>query len=76
MNDYACYYFLCGLAYAIIAEYNYRQSDEFDPSAAWSVGEIFGTTLEAIYNSLFWPKLIVDGMIEAYFSAFDDEDES
>lgn len=75
MNDFWAYYSLCGFAYAIIAEYNYRISDQFDAEDAWSTGYLFGMLMEGIYNSVFWPKLIVDGMIEAYFSTFNEDDE-
>lgn len=76
MNDYIYYYALAGLAYAIVMEYEYRTSSEFDNTDYWWFGELVALILTRVYNILFWPKLIVDDMIDSYFEhrAPDDED--
>jgi len=75
MNDYICYYAMAGLAYAILMEYQYRTSGEVDYSDCWWFGELAGALIEAAYNTAFWPKLIIDDMIEVYLNGQDPNDE-
>lgn len=79
--DHFIYYLLIGIAYAVVVEMNYRREDallEKDPSLEYSFwGDIFQMVMLGTLNTLFWPKSIIDEMMDAYLASKlpDDEDD-
>ena len=81
MCDYFIYYLLAGVAYAIVIEIQFRREDrmtEYDVDLTyWFWGDMFQMLLLGAVNSLFWPKCIIDEMMDAYVASKlpDDEDD-
>ena len=73
MCDHFIYYLLVGVAYSIVTEIQYRKEDALveydDDSEYWFWGDMFQLVLFGIINSVFWPKCIIDEMIDAYVAS-------
>ena len=70
MCDYIIYYLLAGAAYAIIQEIQYRREEsniEYDEDEEyWFWGDMLQMLLLGLYHTVFWPKCIIDEMIDSY----------
>lgn len=75
MNDYLLAFLACGISYALMEEYKYRTSAEFDGSDCWWFGEIVDIIIAGSLNIALWWVFIPKDIVDAYYEG-KDEDES